>query len=64
MQIIGYALGAALSGIVANLCGLGEGASAEAAGRAAVWVFVAFLPLGGLGIWASRRFTAEPAVAG
>lgn len=64
MQIIGYALGAALSGIVANLCGLGEGASAEAAGRAAVWVFVAFLPLGALGIWASRRFTPESAVAG
>ena len=64
MQIIGYALGAALSGIVANLCGLGEGASAEAAGRAAIWVFVAFLPLGALGIWASRRFTARTTVAG
>lgn len=64
MQIIGYALGAALSGIVANLCGLGEGASTEAAGRAAVWVFAAFMPLGILGVWASRRFTAPAAAAG
>lgn len=59
MQIIGYALGAALSGLVANLCGLGQGPSTEAAGRAAIWVFAAFLPVGAVGIWASRRFTAQ-----
>ncbi len=54
MQMLGYALGAAASGIVANLSGL-----ATAAGGgvevAAFWVFAAFLPLAALGVVAAWR---------
>lgn len=45
MQRIGYAIGAALGGIVANALGFSEGLSAETAGRVAPWLFVFFLPL-------------------
>lgn len=64
VQRIGYAVGTAISGIAANLCGLAAGASAEAARLAAVWVFAAFFPVLGVALYGAWRFTAtsrEPA---
>ena len=52
MQLLGYALGAAASGIVANLTGLAADAARPVVESAAFWVFAAFLPLAALG---SRR---------
>jgi MFS family permease len=63
LQMLGYALGAALSGVVANAAGLGAGVSPGAAERAAVWVFAAFLPLAAVGCWAAWRL-GDPRQAG
>lgn len=59
MQRLGFALGAALVGVVANAAGLASDASAETMARVAVWAFVAGLPLAALGLLAARRFLAE-----
>jgi MFS family permease len=59
MQMLGYALGAAASGIVANLSGLAAGAPG-AAERTAFWVFAAFLPLAALGLAAAWRLARIP----
>ena len=59
VQGIGYAVGAAATGIVANLSGLAAGISAPAAQAAAFWVFAAFVPVLVLGVLAAWRFTAE-----
>jgi MFS family permease len=61
IQGIGYAVGAAATGIVANLSGLAAGVSAPAAEAAAFWVFAAFVPVLALGVVAAWRFTAERA---
>ena len=59
VQMLGYALGAASVGIIAN--GLGfAGAEQGPAGQAtletvALWLFIAFLPTGVMGIAAARR---------
>jgi len=55
IQLLGYALGAALSGIVANLSGLAADASRGVLEGAAFWVFAAFLPLAVLGVAAAWR---------
>ncbi|QPC42430.1 MFS transporter [Kaustia mangrovi] len=56
MQILGYAIGAALSGIVANMAGLGSGAAeVEAAGLAGFWVFAAFVPVAVVGLVVAYR---------
>ncbi len=60
-QMLGYAVGAAASGIVANSLGLVDGAPAEVVRAVALWVFAAFLPLAPIGIAAAFRLTAEPA---
>lgn len=60
-QMIGYAIGAATSGIVANTLGLVDGASVEVVRAVAFWVFAAFLPLAPIGIAAAFRLTARPA---
>ena len=57
MQRIGYAIGAAAAGIVANASGFGQGAGRAAAESAATWVFLAFVPLGILGCIAAVRVT-------
>ena len=60
-QMIGYAIGAAVSGIVANGLGLADGAPLEVVRAVAFWVFAAFLPLGPIGIAAAFRLTARRA---
>jgi len=60
LQMVGYAVGAALSGIVANAAGLGHGLTPEALDRTAVWVFAAFLPIAAVGCWAAWRLAAIP----
>ena len=59
MQRIGYAVGAAATGIVANASGFSEGLSGETAASVAKWLFLAFVPLGVLGCLAAIRNSAE-----
>ena len=58
MQRIGYAVGAALCGIVANASGFSEGLSGDTAGSVAAWLFLAFLPLGIFGCLAAVNVSA------
>lgn len=53
MQRIGYAVGAALCGIVANASGFSQGLSGETAAGVAKWLFLAFVPLGVVGVLAA-----------
>ena len=53
MQRIGYAVGAALCGIVANASGFSAGLSGETAESVAKWLFLAFVPLGIIGCLAA-----------
>ena len=55
MQRIGYATGAAVTGIIANVMGFGSGLSRETATPVAIWVFLAFVPLTALGCIAAMR---------
>lgn len=57
LQMIGYAIGAALSGMLANALGLVDRAPAEVVRSVAFWVFAAFVPLTLLGIVAAWRFS-------
>ena len=61
MQRIGYAVGAAAVGIVANFAGLGQGLSIAAVKAAAFWVFAASIPLLMLALVAAWTFTRERA---
>ncbi|UCI10128.1 MFS transporter [Mesorhizobium sp. B1-1-8] len=61
MQRIGYAVGAALAGIVANASGFSGGLNREAAAGVAGWLFLAFVPLGIVGCIAALRI-ALPSV--
>ncbi len=53
MQRIGYAVGAATCGIVANASGFSQGLSGETAAGVAKWLFLAFVPLAVLGVLAA-----------
>ncbi|MBZ9891352.1 MFS transporter [Mesorhizobium sp. BR1-1-3] len=55
MQRIGYAVGAALAGIVANASGFSQGLNHDAAANVASWLFLAFIPLGIVGCLAALR---------
>lgn len=55
MQRLGYAVGAAMAGIIANAGGFSKGLSAETAAGAASWLFIAFLPLAFVGCLAGWR---------
>lgn len=55
MQRLGYAVGAALAGIIANAAGFSRGLSPETAAGAASWLFIAFLPLAAVGCIAGWR---------
>ncbi len=57
IQRIGYSVGTAVTGIVANVAGLAEGVSAPAARIAAFWVFAAFFPILVAALWAAWQFT-------
>ncbi|MDW6024999.1 MFS transporter [Mesorhizobium sp. BAC0120] len=59
MQRIGYAVGAALAGIIANASGFSEGLSGATAAGVARWLFVAFVPLGMLGCLAAVRSSTK-----
>ena len=59
VQRIGYAIGAAATGIAANMSGLAAGVSAEAASAAGFWVFAGFIPVLLVGLAAAWRFTRE-----
>ncbi|QDZ03126.1 MFS transporter [Nitratireductor mangrovi] len=50
LQRIGYAVGAAGAGIIANASGFAHGLSAGAAAGVATWLFLAFVPLGLVGL--------------
>jgi len=60
MQRLGYAVGAAIAGIIANAGGFSKGLSAETAAGAASWLFVAFLPLAVVGCVAGWRTARTP----
>jgi MFS family permease len=55
MQRLGYAVGAAIAGIIANGAGFSKGLSPETAANAAAWLFIAFLPLALVGCVAGWR---------
>ena len=55
IQQIGFALGAAASGIVANAVGFAGPASASSAQDAGFWIFAAFVPLTLVGVFAGWR---------
>jgi hypothetical protein len=55
MQMIGYALGSAVCGMIANVIGLSDGATLATARTVAFWVFAAFIPLSGLGVVSAWR---------
>ena len=59
MQNIGYAVGAAASGITANAAGLADGVSVAAAQAAGVGVFAGFIPALAVGLLAAWRFTTR-----
>ena len=63
MQILGYAIGAAASGLVANMSGLAAEAAPPAVEAAAFWVFAAFLPLAALGVSSAWRLAPRTDVA-
>lgn len=58
MQRLGYALGAAYVGIVANAAGFSGTAGPDVLSHAAATVFLACLPLAALGLVAMARFVA------
>lgn len=55
----GAAVGAAISGVAANLAGFSEGLTHASARAASVWVFVAVIPLALAGTWAAFRLTGD-----
>ena len=59
VQMIGYALGAAAVGIVANGAGFAHGLGTEAARSAGLWVFAAFIPVALVANIAAWRLTAS-----
>ncbi len=59
-QRLGYALGAALIGIVANGAGMADAGDAEAARVVARWVFAACIPFAVAGLAAAARFVTVP----
>ena len=61
LQMIGYAIGAAAGGMVANGLGLVDGAPEAVVRSVAFWVFAAFLPLALVGVRAAWRFSASTA---
>jgi hypothetical protein len=63
VQRIAFAVGAATTGIAANMSGLADGMSIEAARAAGFWVFASFIPVLRVGGWAAWRFTASEDVS-
>lgn len=59
MQRIGYAVGAAMAGIIANASGFSDGLNREAAAHVAGWLYLAFVPLGIVGCLAALKMALE-----
>lgn len=59
----GAAAGAAISGVAANLVGFSGGLTDASARAAAVWIFVAVIPLALIGAWAMFRMTGSARAA-
>ena len=57
VQRIGFAVGAAATGIAANMSGLADGISVEAARAAGFWVFAGFIPVLVVGVFCLWWFT-------
>ena len=57
LQRIGYAVGTAFAGVLANMSGLAEGVQPASARVAGFWVFAGFVPLLLVGIKYGWRFT-------
>jgi MFS family permease len=57
LQRIGYAVGTAFAGVLANMSGLAEGMQAASAQVAGFWVFAGFVPLLLIGVKYGWRFT-------
>lgn len=55
----GCAVGAAVSGVAANLVGFSAGLTDASARGAGFWVFAAVIPLAVLGVWATFRMTGS-----
>ncbi|MGD9913336.1 MAG: MFS transporter, partial [Rhizobiaceae bacterium] len=64
LQRIGYAVGAAGIGIVANAGGFAEGLDAHTASGIAAWLFLAFLPVAVLGCLAAVQLTRRARLSG
>jgi len=58
IQTIGYALGAAVSGLVANSVGYGDQPSLQAAQDAGFWIFAVMIPVALLALLLIRRLRA------
>ena len=58
MQQLGFAFGAAISGIVANSVGFGDLVTFDIASASAVWIFAGFIPFALVAFVAGRRLTA------
>lgn len=62
-QLTGYAVGAGLSGLVANAIGFADGVTPAAAEAVAFWIFAGFLPLvliGNIAAWRLTRGEMQP----
>ncbi len=59
VQRIAYALGAAIAGLVANSAGFSGGLSAQTSQFVAIWVFVAFIPLAIIGVFAGFKMSVK-----
>ena len=59
LQRMGYAIGAALAGMIANANGFAGGFTREAAQGASVIIFAAFLPLAAIGVLAAWRLSSQ-----
>ena len=57
VQRLGYAIGAALAGIIANASGFTDGIGAETARAVSANLFTLMLPLAALGLVAAARFS-------
>ena len=59
MQMIGYATGSALAGVMANFLGFADGIDARTAEAVSFWLFAGFVPVALLGVLASWRVASH-----
>ncbi len=58
LQRLGYALGAAYVGIIANAAGFADGATEATMRAVGFWIFAGSLPLAAVGLYAAWRFVS------